>query len=73
MFNVADNVSFLYTTEVKAGKPARTVQVIGTVVPNSPNVKNPKIITVKLDDPTTNDNRPYMSCNIDRINMAVPA
>lgn len=71
VYQAGDSVDFLYTTKAdpKKGKPARTVRVVGVVVPPSKNVKNPNVITVQPFDPATVDGKPFISCDVTRINM----
>lgn len=70
-YKTGDHVDFLYSTKAdpKKGKPARTLRVVGVVVPASNNVKNPNIITVQPFDPTTVDGKPFISCDVNRINI----
>jgi hypothetical protein len=69
-FQPGDHVDFPYATEDKPGSPSRTIHVVGEVVEPSNNSKgNTSIICVKLDDPSVNKGRPYITCKLARIGL----
>jgi hypothetical protein len=66
MYNLNDAADFLYTPESNP----RVIHVVGTVVKRSDNVKKETpVITVRLDDPSVNKGREFISCKLSRINL----